>query len=146
MVAWGRLNGTVVAEFRLGVPPSGKSFAVPFTNVATFADELMMGESIYLTSRRSASRRACHLMQCAAPPRNALRRQARSSTPTVVFCGAHTRRILGPERAPWVSAGVFRALRITGMMRARAPCAYGTPPAARRACHVSPSPRRGASP
>jgi hypothetical protein len=31
----------------LGVPPSGRSFAVPFTNVARFEGDLMAGESIY---------------------------------------------------------------------------------------------------
>jgi steroid delta-isomerase-like uncharacterized protein len=46
MVAWGFLNGTSGGDW-LGVPPSGRSFAVPFTNIATFADGLMMGESIY---------------------------------------------------------------------------------------------------
>ena len=46
MVAWGFLNGTTGGDW-LGVPPSGRSFAVPFTNIATFANELMMGESIY---------------------------------------------------------------------------------------------------
>jgi steroid delta-isomerase-like uncharacterized protein len=46
MVAWGFLNGTSGGDW-LGVPPSGGSFAVPFTNIATFADELMMGETIY---------------------------------------------------------------------------------------------------
>jgi steroid delta-isomerase-like uncharacterized protein len=46
MVAWGFLNGTSGGDW-LGVPPSGRSFAVPFTNIATYADELMMGESIY---------------------------------------------------------------------------------------------------
>jgi steroid delta-isomerase-like uncharacterized protein len=46
MVAWGFLNGTSGGDW-LGVPPSGRSFAVPFTNIATFADELMVGESIY---------------------------------------------------------------------------------------------------
>lgn len=46
MVSWGFFRGTSGGDW-LGVPPSGKSFAVPFTNVATFADELMMGESIY---------------------------------------------------------------------------------------------------
>jgi steroid delta-isomerase-like uncharacterized protein len=46
MVAWGFLRGTSGGDW-LGVPPSGQSFVVPFTNVATFADELMLGESIY---------------------------------------------------------------------------------------------------
>jgi steroid delta-isomerase-like uncharacterized protein len=46
MVAWGFLSGTSGGDW-LGVPLSGQSFAVPFTNVATFADELMVGESLY---------------------------------------------------------------------------------------------------
>ena len=46
MVSWGFLRGTSGGDW-LGVPPNGKSFAVPFTNIATFADGLMMGESIY---------------------------------------------------------------------------------------------------
>jgi predicted ester cyclase len=46
MASWGFLNGTSGGDW-LGVPPSGGSFAVPFTNIATFADGLMMGESIY---------------------------------------------------------------------------------------------------
>jgi steroid delta-isomerase-like uncharacterized protein len=46
MVAWGLLRGTSGGEW-LGVPPSGMSFAVPFTNVARFKGGLMAGESIY---------------------------------------------------------------------------------------------------
>jgi steroid delta-isomerase-like uncharacterized protein len=46
MVVWGFLRGTSGGDW-LGVPPSGRSFAVPFTNVTTFADGLMAGESIY---------------------------------------------------------------------------------------------------
>jgi steroid delta-isomerase-like uncharacterized protein len=46
MVAWGFLRGTSGGDW-LGVPPSGGSFAVPFTNVATFEGDLMAGESIY---------------------------------------------------------------------------------------------------
>ena len=46
MVVWGHLRGTSGGDW-LGVPPSGKSFAVPFTNVTTFKDGLMQGESIY---------------------------------------------------------------------------------------------------
>jgi predicted ester cyclase len=47
MVAWGFLSGTSGGDW-LGVTPSGQSFsAVPFSNVATFADELMVGESVY---------------------------------------------------------------------------------------------------
>lgn len=46
LVSWGFLRGTSGGDW-LGVPPSGKSFAVPFTNVATFEGEVMLGESIY---------------------------------------------------------------------------------------------------
>jgi steroid delta-isomerase-like uncharacterized protein len=46
LVSWGFLGGTSGGDW-LGIPPSGKSFAVPFTNVATFTEELMLGESIY---------------------------------------------------------------------------------------------------
>jgi steroid delta-isomerase-like uncharacterized protein len=46
MVAWGIQRGTSLGDW-LGVPPSGQPFAVPFTNVATFADGLMVGESVY---------------------------------------------------------------------------------------------------
>jgi steroid delta-isomerase-like uncharacterized protein len=46
MVAWGVLRGTSGGDW-LGVPPSGRAFVVPFTNVARFHDGLMAGESIY---------------------------------------------------------------------------------------------------
>jgi steroid delta-isomerase-like uncharacterized protein len=46
MVAWGYLRGTSGGDW-LGVPPSGRSFAVPFTNIARFSRDLMTGESIY---------------------------------------------------------------------------------------------------
>jgi steroid delta-isomerase-like uncharacterized protein len=46
MVAWGYLRGTSGGDW-LGVPPSGGTFAVPFTNVAVFKGDLMAGESIY---------------------------------------------------------------------------------------------------
>jgi SnoaL-like polyketide cyclase len=46
IVAWGLLRGTSGGDW-LGVPPSGGSFAVPFTNVAPFKDGLIAGESIY---------------------------------------------------------------------------------------------------
>jgi steroid delta-isomerase-like uncharacterized protein len=45
LVTWGHLRGTSGGEW-LGVPPSGGSFAVPFTNVTTFADGRMAGETI----------------------------------------------------------------------------------------------------
>lgn len=46
LVVWGFLRGTSGGDW-LGVPPGGKPFAVPFTNVTTFADGRMAGESIY---------------------------------------------------------------------------------------------------
>jgi steroid delta-isomerase-like uncharacterized protein len=46
MVVWGTLEGTSAGEW-VGVPPSGRSFAVPFANVTPFRDGLMTGESIY---------------------------------------------------------------------------------------------------
>ena len=45
LVTWGHLRGTSGGEW-LGVPPSGGSFAVPFTNVTTFAGGRMVGETI----------------------------------------------------------------------------------------------------
>jgi hypothetical protein len=46
MVTWGFLSGTSGGDW-LGVPPSGGAFVIPFTNVATFGDGLMAGESLY---------------------------------------------------------------------------------------------------
>ena len=46
LVGWGVLSGTSGGEW-LGVAPTGGRFAVRFTNVATFRDGLMAGESIY---------------------------------------------------------------------------------------------------
>jgi steroid delta-isomerase-like uncharacterized protein len=46
LVVWGFLRGSSGGEW-LGVPPSGRPFAVPFTNVTTFKDGRMSGESIY---------------------------------------------------------------------------------------------------
>lgn len=46
LVAWGVLHGTSGGDW-MGVPPSGKPFAVRFTNVATFRNGRMAGESIY---------------------------------------------------------------------------------------------------
>jgi steroid delta-isomerase-like uncharacterized protein len=46
MVVWGTLRGTSGGDW-LGVPPSGRSFVVPFANVTPFRDGLMAGESIY---------------------------------------------------------------------------------------------------
>ena len=45
-VVWGTLRGTSGGDW-LGVPPSGRSFAVPFANVAPFKEGLMAGETIY---------------------------------------------------------------------------------------------------
>lgn len=46
MVTWGTLRGTSKGEW-LGLPPSGKPFAVQFANVTPFRDGLMAGERIY---------------------------------------------------------------------------------------------------
>jgi steroid delta-isomerase-like uncharacterized protein len=46
LVGWGTLHGSSAGEW-LGVPPTGGSFAVRFTNVATFRGGQMAGESIY---------------------------------------------------------------------------------------------------
>jgi steroid delta-isomerase-like uncharacterized protein len=46
MVVWGTLRGTSGGDW-MGVPASGRSFAVPFANVTPFRDDLMAGESIY---------------------------------------------------------------------------------------------------
>jgi predicted ester cyclase len=46
MVTWGHLTGTSGGDW-LGVPPTGGSFRVPFTNVTTFAEGRMAGETIY---------------------------------------------------------------------------------------------------
>jgi steroid delta-isomerase-like uncharacterized protein len=46
MVVWGTLEGTSGGEW-MGVPPSGRSFAVPFSNITPFREGLMAGESIY---------------------------------------------------------------------------------------------------
>jgi steroid delta-isomerase-like uncharacterized protein len=46
MVVWGTLEGTSGGDW-MGVPPSGKSFSVPFANVTPFRDGLMEGETIY---------------------------------------------------------------------------------------------------
>jgi steroid delta-isomerase-like uncharacterized protein len=46
VVTWGTLRGTSGGDW-LGVPPSGRSFAVRFVNVAPTRDGLMAGESIH---------------------------------------------------------------------------------------------------
>jgi steroid delta-isomerase-like uncharacterized protein len=46
MVTWGHLVGTSGGDW-LGVPPTGGSFRVPFTNITTFTDDRMAGERIY---------------------------------------------------------------------------------------------------
>lgn len=46
MVTWGHLTGTSGGDW-LGVPPTGGTFRVPFTNITTFASGRMAGESIY---------------------------------------------------------------------------------------------------
>jgi steroid delta-isomerase-like uncharacterized protein len=46
VVTWGTLRGTSGGDW-LGIPPSGRSFAVRFVNVAPTRDGLMAGESIH---------------------------------------------------------------------------------------------------
>ena len=46
LVTWGTLRGTSTGEF-LGVPASGRAFALQFVNVARFRAGRMAGESIY---------------------------------------------------------------------------------------------------
>jgi steroid delta-isomerase-like uncharacterized protein len=46
LVSWGTLRGTSGGDW-LGIPPSGRSFAVRFVNVAPMRGDLMAGESIY---------------------------------------------------------------------------------------------------
>ena len=46
VVTWGTLRGTSKGEF-LGVPGSGRAFALPFVNVARFRAGRMAGESIF---------------------------------------------------------------------------------------------------
>jgi steroid delta-isomerase-like uncharacterized protein len=46
MATWGTLRGTSRGEW-LGVPPSGRSFAVRFCNITPFREGLMAGETIY---------------------------------------------------------------------------------------------------
>ena len=46
MVVWGTLQGSSGGAW-MGVPPSGRNFAVPFANVTPFRDGLMAGETIY---------------------------------------------------------------------------------------------------
>jgi steroid delta-isomerase-like uncharacterized protein len=46
LVSWGTLQGTSGGPW-LGVPPTGGTFKVQFTNVTTFKDGKMQGETIY---------------------------------------------------------------------------------------------------
>ena len=46
LVSWGRLRGTSGGVW-LGVAPTGGTFDIPFSNVTTFVDGRMAGETIY---------------------------------------------------------------------------------------------------
>jgi steroid delta-isomerase-like uncharacterized protein len=70
LVTWGTLRGTSGGEW-FGVPPSGGSFAVPFTNVTRFTDDRMQGESIYFD--------LATLCEQAGLPIDAIRGAARAS-------------------------------------------------------------------
>ena len=73
MVTWGHLAGTSGGEW-LAVPPTGRSFRVTFTNVTTFADGRMAGESIYFD--------LATLCEQAGIPLDAIRAAAAQSTAT----------------------------------------------------------------
>ncbi len=68
MVVWGTLEGTSGGEW-MGVPPSGRSFAVPFPNVTPFRDGLMAGESIYFDLATLCAQAALPLDQVRAGAR-----------------------------------------------------------------------------
>ena len=68
MVVWGTLEGTSGGEW-MGVPPSGRSFAVPFANVTPFRDGLMAGESIYFDLATLCAQAALPLDQVRAGAR-----------------------------------------------------------------------------
>ena len=78
MVAWGFLRGTSGGDW-LGVPPSGRSFAVPFTNVAQFAGDLMAGESIYFDLATLCEQTALPLDEIRAAARARATAQARGT-------------------------------------------------------------------
>lgn len=69
MVVWGTLRGTSKGVW-MGIPPSGRSFAVPFANVTPFRDGLMEGETIYFD--------LATLCEQAALPLNEVRAAARA--------------------------------------------------------------------
>lgn len=46
LVSWGHLRGTSSGDW-LGIAPTGGTFDVPFTNVTTFVEGRMQGETIY---------------------------------------------------------------------------------------------------
>ena len=75
MITWGHLVGTSKGDW-LGVPPSGGAFRVPFTNVTTFADGRMAGESIYFDAATLCEQAGLPLDQVRAAAK------ARSATTT----------------------------------------------------------------
>lgn len=72
MVTWGHLAGTSGGEW-LGVAPTGGSFRVPFTNITTFTDRRMAGESIYFDLATLCEQAGIPLdaIRAAAAPRTA---------------------------------------------------------------------------
>jgi len=71
LVGWGVLSGTNGGEW-LGVEPTGGRFAVRFTNVATFREGRMAGESIYFD--------VATLCEQAGVPLDAIRAAAQART------------------------------------------------------------------
>lgn len=80
MISWGHLRGTSQGEW-LGVAPSGGSFSVPFTNVTTFADSRMAGESIYFDLATLCEQAGLPLAEIRAAAKARLATQAATHIP-----------------------------------------------------------------
>lgn len=76
VVVWGTLRGTSEGAW-FGVPPSGRSFAVPFANVALCRHGRMIGESIYFDLASLCEQATLPLDQLRAAAREAAGAQAR---------------------------------------------------------------------
>lgn len=93
VVACGFLHGTSGGDW-LGVPPSGRRFSVPFTNVATFKAGLMAGESIYFDLATLCEQAQLPLEELRAAARDrAATRDSSSSHPTYSNCRSAARLV-----------------------------------------------------
>jgi steroid delta-isomerase-like uncharacterized protein len=81
VVAWGTLNGTSRGPW-LGIPPSGRSFSVRFTNVAFFRDGLMHGESIFFDLATLCEQAGLPLDEIRAAAKAKAKALATEGTPT----------------------------------------------------------------